>query len=97
MSASRKAPKPASGKAALGDMARLGTLGFEFTAGIAVFGLLGWWLDGLAGWRDSFPFLLLFGVFAGLGLGMYRLQLRLRQPPAPEEEESETPHDDPNA
>jgi F0F1-type ATP synthase assembly protein I len=94
MSASRKAPKPASGKAALGDIAQLGTLGFEFTAGIAVFGLLGWWLDGLAGWRDSFPFLLLLGVFTGLGLGIYRLQLRLRSQAKPKEEDPEPPTDD---
>ncbi|MHC4836755.1 MAG: AtpZ/AtpI family protein [Planctomycetota bacterium] len=79
MSASRPpADGPSKGRGApLGDMARLGTLGFEFSAGIAVFGMLGWWLDGLAGWRDSFPFLLLVGVFLGLGLGIYRLQLRL--------------------
>jgi len=101
MSTSPKAPPP-SRQTKVEDVARFGTLGFEFTAGIAVFGLLGWWLDGLAGWRDTFPFLLVLGLFGGLALGIYRLQMRLRTPQAKNPDEQEagaaaTPPDDPLA
>ena len=53
--------------------------GFEIFGAAALFGGLGWWLDGVFGWREQIPALLILGVLLGVGLGLYRIQLQIRQ------------------
>ena len=69
---------PPSGGRPYRDASHL-TLGFEFSVSIALFGVLGWFLDRWTGMLETFPVFLLVGVFLGLGLGIYRLQLKLNQ------------------
>lgn len=52
------------------DITRYAGLGFQFAAALAVFGLLGGWLDSRFGTR---PWLLVVGIFLGAGLGFYSL------------------------
>ncbi|MDA0666259.1 MAG: AtpZ/AtpI family protein [Planctomycetota bacterium] len=63
------------------EYARLSSLGFEFSATVALLGWLGWLLDEWTGLSESFPAGLLLGVFLGLGLGIYRMQLKLNDKP----------------
>ena len=74
------------------DYARLSSIGFEFSASVALVGWLGWLLDEWTGLADRFPLFLLLGVFAGLALGIYRLQLKIS--PKPPEQESEDQEND---
>jgi hypothetical protein len=41
---------------------QLPTLGIEYALFTIVLGLLGWWLDGLCGWREQFPVFLVLGI-----------------------------------
>lgn len=52
------------------DVTRYAGLGFQFVAALAVFGLVGWWLDARLGTR---PWLLVVGIFTGAALGFYSL------------------------
>lgn len=70
--------EPHGGRHHLREASHL-TLGFEFSVSIALFGVLGWFLDRWTGLLEIFPVFLLIGVFLGLGLGIYRLQLKLGQ------------------
>ncbi|MFO1011012.1 MAG: AtpZ/AtpI family protein [Planctomycetota bacterium] len=63
------APKRARGELT-SDFTRYAGLGFQFAAAVAVFGLLGGWLDSRIGTR---PWLLVLGIFLGAGLGFYSL------------------------
>jgi len=70
-------PKPNGRNRQMHEYARLSSLGFEFSAAVALLGWLGWLLDEWTGLSESFPAFLLLGVFLGLGLGIYRMQLKL--------------------
>lgn len=79
---SAQAPKPPSGNRSSGsrkhlqnqrDWARISSVGFEFAFTVGGLAFLGWKLDQKLGWADVFPFLLLVGVFLGMGLGIYRM------------------------
>ena len=41
---------------------------YTLIAAIAMFGLAGWWIDGKL---DTKPFILIVGLFFGLGIGFY--------------------------
>ncbi len=69
--------EPAEPRAPVREYARLSSMGFEFSASVALLGWLGWLLDGFFGLQEQFPAFLLVGVFLGVGLGIYRLQLKL--------------------
>ncbi|MDP6963547.1 MAG: AtpZ/AtpI family protein [Planctomycetota bacterium] len=71
------------------DFAKHATLGIEFFASVAIFAWLGYKLDQLLGFDDSFPLFLLAGVFLGLGIGVYRLYLKIN-----DSESSEHPSDE---
>jgi hypothetical protein len=62
------------GSVALEELYRYSGLGLQFAAAVAVFTLAGRWLDARLG---SSPWLLLVGVFLGLGLGLYSLLKKL--------------------
>jgi len=62
------------------DYSRYSGLGIEFSVTVLLFGWIGWKLDTWTGLGESFPLLLLSGLFLGLGLGIYRMKLRLDPP-----------------
>lgn len=83
---SAQAPKPPSGDRSSGprkhlknqrDWARISSVGFEFAFTVGALGLLGWKLDSMLGWAETFPVLLLVGVFLGMGLGIYRMNYQM--------------------
>lgn len=51
--------------------------GFEIFGGAALFGAIGWWLDGFFGWRETIPALLIVGMMGGVALGLYRIHLQM--------------------
>jgi F0F1-type ATP synthase assembly protein I len=67
-------PRSPRDAVALGELYRYSGLGLQFAAAVAVFTLVGRWLDARLG---TSPWLLLFGVFLGLGLGLYSLIKKL--------------------
>jgi hypothetical protein len=67
-------PRSPRGTVALDELYRYSGLGLQFAAAVAVFTLAGRWLDARLG---SSPWLLLIGVFLGLGLGLYSLIKKL--------------------
>jgi F0F1-type ATP synthase assembly protein I len=52
------------------ELYRFAGLGMQFAATLAVFGLLGYWLDGKLG---TSPWLLLGGIFVGFAIGLFAL------------------------
>ncbi len=83
---SAQAPKPPSGNRSSGsrkhpndqrEWARISSVGFEFAATVGGLGFLGWKSDEMLGWTETFPVLLLVGVFLGMGLGIYRMNYQM--------------------
>ena len=76
------------------EYVRYSGIGIEFAATIGVFGVAGWWLDGVTGLADDFPLFLLLGVFGGMFLGIYRMKLNLEGPPSKPDKNSGRGEDD---
>ena len=52
----------------------MATIGIEFALSMVALGWLGWWADGMVGWRDHFPVLLVLGVLTAFAWFVWRLK-----------------------
>ncbi len=62
---------------------QVSSLGIEFALSLIALGWLGWWLDGVCGWRERFPILLVLGVLGGFAWFIWRLKRMFGGPPKP--------------
>lgn len=60
-------PSRRPGSEDTGSWYRMAGVGFEFAVAIALFGGIGWLLDG---WLKTSPWLLIVGVFVGFAAGL---------------------------
>ena len=69
-----------AGRRRLSSGAEFAGLGFQFAGSMALFGLLGWWLDGRFG---TGPWLLVLLIFVGAGAAFYSMYRRVFGTPRP--------------